>query len=181
MPNITFGPPVVSSIRRRTDHFLDVHLMIEDPDRYIEAFAEAGADSLTVHAEACRHLSRTLQQIKGLGLKAGAALNPHTPVHSIEWVLDELDLVLVMTVNPGFGGQHFLPAMLRKIREVKALIDERGCSARIQVDGGIDERTGVSCVDAGASVLVAGSSVFGSADPAAALRSLSSAVGGQLR
>jgi ribulose-phosphate 3-epimerase len=158
VPNITFGPPVVKSVRKATSKPYDTHLMIAPADPYLEAFAEAGADHITVHAEAGPHLDRSLQAIKALGKKAGAALNPSTPEDVIQYVLHHLDLVLVMTVNPGFGGQSFIPAMVEKIRRVKAMIGNRPID--IEVDGGIDPETAPLVVAAGANVLVAGSHVF---------------------
>jgi ribulose-phosphate 3-epimerase len=158
VPNITFGPPVVKAVRKATSKPFDAHLMISPADPYLEAFAEAGADHITVHAEAGPHLDRSLQAIKALGKKAGVALNPSTPEDAIQYVLHHLDLVLVMTVNPGFGGQSFIPAMVEKIRRLKAMIGNRPID--IEVDGGIDPETAPSVVAAGANVLVAGSHVF---------------------
>ncbi len=158
VPNITFGPPVIAALRDRTDRPFDCHLMIEPCDPYLEAFAQAGADRITIHAEATRHLDRSLHAIRDLGRKAGVALNPATPESAIEYVLDRLDLILVMTVNPGFGGQKFIPATVEKIRRVKALIGGR--DIRIEVDGGIAPETAPIVVAAGADVLVAGSHVF---------------------
>ncbi|MGB3643785.1 MAG: ribulose-phosphate 3-epimerase [Mesorhizobium sp.] len=158
VPNITFGPPIVEKIRRRTKAFFDCHLMIAPADPYLAAFAEAGCDGMTVHAEAGPHLDRSLQTIRNLGKKAGVALNPATPESAIEYVLDRLDLILVMTVNPGFGGQAFIPATLEKIRRVKAMIGGR--PIRIQVDGGISPQTAPLVAAAGADVLVAGAAVF---------------------
>jgi ribulose-phosphate 3-epimerase len=158
VPNITFGPPVVAALRPHTEKPFDCHLMIEPCDPYLEAFAQAGADRITVHAEATRHLDRSLHAIRDLGRKAGVALNPATPESVIEYVLDRLDLVLVMTVNPGFGGQTFIPATVDKIRRVKAMIGAR--DIRIEVDGGIAPDTAPIVVEAGADVLVAGSHVF---------------------
>ena len=156
VPNITFGPQVIKSIRSCSDRVFDVHLMIEKPERYIKNFVEAGADIIVVHAEACTHLHRVIQEIKSYGIKAGVSLNPHTPVEVIKHILPELDMVLIMSVNPGFGGQSFIPFSLDKIREVRAL----SSTVDIQVDGGIVEETGKMCVEAGATVLVAGSYVF---------------------
>ncbi len=158
VPNITFGPPVMASIRHVTKKLFDVHLMIAPADRYLEAFAKAGADIITVHAEAGPHLDRSLQTIKALGRKAGVALNPSTPVDHIKHVLDRLDLVLIMTVNPGFGGQSFIPAMIDKIRETRELVQGRDID--IEVDGGITADTAPLVVRAGANALVAGSAVF---------------------
>jgi ribulose-phosphate 3-epimerase len=158
VPNITFGPPVVKAVRGRTDRIFDCHLMIAPADPYLAAFAEAGADYITVHAEAGPHLDRSLQAIRSLGRKAGVAINPATPVSAIEHVIDRVDLILVMTVNPGFGGQAFIPAMLDKIARVKALVGDR--PIHIEVDGGIAPDTAPLVVAAGANVLVAGSAVF---------------------
>ncbi|HHY47341.1 MAG TPA: ribulose-phosphate 3-epimerase [Firmicutes bacterium] len=167
VPNITVGPQVVASLRKVTHLPLDVHLMIEYPEQYIEAFAEAGSAIITVHAEATRHLHRLLQRIKKCGPLAGVALNPSTPLSAIEHVLDLADLILVMTVNPGFGGQAFIETMLPKIRKVRGLVEECGRPVLIEVDGGIGPATAGRVVEAGATVLVAGSSVFNSDDPGA--------------
>ena len=156
VPNITFGPPVIKAIRNTTEKVFDVHLMIEKPERYIKNFVDAGADIIVVHAEACTHLHRVIQEIKSYGIKAGVSLNPHTPVEIIKHLIPELDMVLIMSVNPGFGGQSFIPFSLDKIRQVRAL----SSSIDIEVDGGINEETGRLCVEAGATVLVAGSYVF---------------------
>jgi ribulose-phosphate 3-epimerase len=158
VPNITFGPPVIQAMRRYSAKFFDVHLMIEPADPFLEAFAAAGADGMTVHVEACPHLDRTLQAIRGLGKKAGAALCPATPPDAIQYVLDRLDLILVMTVNPGFGGQEFIPAMLDKIATVRKMIGDR--PIHIEVDGGISPETAPLVMSAGADVLVAGSAAF---------------------
>jgi ribulose-phosphate 3-epimerase len=158
VPNITFGPPVVKSIRNRTEAVFDCHLMIAPADPYIAAFADAGCDVITVHAEAGPHLDRTLQAIRGLGKKAGVALNPSTPESAIEHVLDRLDLVLLMTVNPGFGGQAFIPAVVEKVRRVAAMVGDR--PIHIEVDGGITPETAPLVSAAGADVLVAGSAIF---------------------
>jgi ribulose-phosphate 3-epimerase len=171
VPNITFGPPVVAALRPLTDKPFDCHLMIEPCDAYLEAFAKAGADHITVHAEATRHLDRSLQEIRALGKKAGVAINPATPESAIEYVLDRLDLVLVMTVNPGFGGQAFIPAMLDKIARVKRMIGER--KIHIEVDGGVAPKTAPLLARAGANVFVAGSAVF-EADPKAYARNIQS-------
>ncbi|MFS8534153.1 MAG: ribulose-phosphate 3-epimerase [Limnochordales bacterium] len=172
VPNITFGPDLVRAVRSVTRLPLDVHLMIEEPDRHLEAFARAGADILTVHVEACPHLQRTLQHIRDLGCRAGVALNPHTPLDNIRYVLDDVDLVLLMTVNPGFGGQKFLPAVLPKVRRLAAWMRLTGRRIHIEVDGGINTQTAPLAVEAGANVLVAGSAVFGAQDPRAVLRAL---------
>jgi ribulose-phosphate 3-epimerase len=172
VPNISFGTPVMHSLRPKTEMPFDVHLMIAPADRYLAAFAEAGADRITVHAEAGPHLDRSLQAIRALGKKTGVALNPATPVSEIEHVIDRLDLILVMTVNPGFGGQSFIPAMAEKIRQVRALVGARDID--IEVDGGITKDTAPIAVKAGANVLVAGNAIF-KGDHAAAIKSLRSA------
>lgn len=161
VPNITFGPQTVRALRHHSDAIFDVHLMIVQPDRYIEEFARAGADIITVHAEACVHLQRVLAQIRECGVRAGVSLNPATPLDVIEYVLPDIDLLLIMTVNPGFGGQQFIPEMLRKIARARAMLDEAGSDAWLEVDGGINGVTTPMVVRAGARVLVAGSSVFG--------------------
>jgi len=158
VPNITFGPPVIKAIRNRTSKFFDCHLMIAPVDPYLAAFADAGCDNITVHAEAGPHLDRSLQAIKALGKQAGVSLNPSTPENVIEYVLDRLDLVLLMTVNPGFGGQAFIPAIVDKVKRVKALIGER--PIRIEIDGGVSPETAPLVTAAGADVLVAGAAVF---------------------
>jgi ribulose-phosphate 3-epimerase len=175
VPNLTMGPPVVKSIRRVANVPLDVHLMIEDPDRYAEAFVEAGASSLTVHVEAVVHLHRTVHFIKSLGIRAGVALNPATPVVSLEEIAPDLDYVLVMTVNPGFGGQTFIPRSESKVRAVRELLRRLGSTAPIEVDGGIDTSTAPRIVAAGADILVAGHSIFGSPDAERATRALRAA------
>ncbi|HSJ52234.1 MAG TPA: ribulose-phosphate 3-epimerase [Anaerolineae bacterium] len=161
VPNITMGPHVVKAVRRVTDLPLDVHLMIEAPERYLAGFAEAGANILTVHVETCPHLHRTVQQIKELGCRAGVTLNPATPAASLAEILRFVDLVLVMTVNPGFGGQHYIAGMEFKIGQVRAMLDGGGLQAELEVDGGIDPETAARVVRAGANVLVAGSAIFG--------------------
>jgi ribulose-phosphate 3-epimerase len=175
VPNLTMGPPIVKAIKRVSHVPLDVHLMIEEPDRYAEAFVEAGAASLTVHVEAVVHLHRTVQLVKSLGVKAGVALNPATPVTALEEIAGDLDYVLVMTVNPGFGGQTFIPRSPSKIRAVRELLRREGSSAPIEVDGGIDVHTAPMVVAAGAEILVAGNSIFGTVDPEAAIRALRAA------
>ncbi|MBR9824975.1 MAG: ribulose-phosphate 3-epimerase [Alphaproteobacteria bacterium] len=160
VPNLTIGPGVIKALRPHTDKPFDVHLMIEPVDPYLEAFADAGADIITAHPEAGPHFHRTVQTIKGLGKKAGAALNPSTPVEVIDYVLEELDLVLIMSVNPGFGGQSFITSQLRKIETLRERIERAGLSAIIEVDGGVNPQTARQCVEAGASALVAGSAVF---------------------
>ena len=175
VPNITIGPLVVDAIRPVTDLPLDVHLMIENADDYVEQFAKMGADYITVHVEACPHLHRTIQTIRQAGAKPGVVLNPHTPVSAIEPILEEIDLVLFMTVNPGFGGQQFIPSVLNKVRELKAIVDERGLSLDIEIDGGINEETIVDAVEAGANVFVAGSAIFGKEDREEALQAIKKA------
>lgn len=160
VPNISIGVPVLQAVRRVTDLPLDVHLMIVEPERYVQDFAHAGADRLTVHVEGNPHLHRTVQQIHHLGLRAGVALNPATPASAIEEILPDLDLVLAMTVNPGFGGQQFIPATLAKLRRIRQMIDALGAEIELQVDGGIDEHTTGEVTAAGATVLVAGSAIF---------------------
>ena len=172
VPNISFGPMLIQFFRKATSKTCDVHLMIEKPERYLTAFKEAGADIITVHAEACIHLHRTIQQIKELGIKAGIALNPHTPVASLANVIKEIDLVCLMSVNPGFGGQQFIPATLSKISELKKMITETNSSALIEIDGGVTLENAPAIVEAGADVLVAGNTVFKSKDPLATIASL---------
>lgn len=169
VPNITLGPVVVKAARAATKLPLDVHLMIVEPERFVEAFAAAGADVISVHVEASTHLQRTLAEIRRLGKKAGVVLNPHTHESAVEYVLDDLDLILVMSVNPGFGGQSFLPAVLPKISALRAMIDRRGLNIDLEVDGGVAPDTAARVAGAGADVLVAGSAVFGQADRAAAI------------
>jgi ribulose-phosphate 3-epimerase len=168
VPNITIGPLVVEALRRVTELPLDVHLMIEEPERHIQAFAEAGASILTVHPEASPHVHRLVQMIKGLGVRSGVALNPASPLALIEEVLAEVDLVLLMTVNPGWGGQEFLHSVLPKMRRLRRMLDEQGLAAELEVDGGITAETAPLVVEAGARVLVAGSAVFQQADGVAA-------------
>jgi len=172
VPNISFGFPVVSAIKKHATKPLDVHLMIVNPDQYLEEFQKAGADLLTVHYEACTHLHRTIQEIKRLGMKAGVALNPHTPVSVLEDVIEELDLVLIMSVNPGFGGQKFIQHATTKVSKLKQLILSSGSKALIEVDGGVNLETGKMLLDAGADALVAGSFVFGSANPTQTIQDL---------
>lgn len=172
VPNITFGPPVVAALRKASGMIFDVHLMIENPEQYIGGFIDAGADLVTVHAESTPHLHRAIQMIKNRGIKAGVALNPSTRPSAIEYVLGMVDLVLVMTVNPGFGGQDFISAMLPKISTIRDMLKAKGLSAEIQVDGGIGVKTAPLAAEAGATVLVAGSSVFGKPDPGQAVREI---------
>jgi ribulose-phosphate 3-epimerase len=175
VPNLTIGPPVVSALRPRTAQVLDCHLMIVEPDRYVPAFAAAGADVITVHAEACPHLDRSVQLIHSLGKKAGVALNPHTPEGVLDYVLEELDLVLVMSVNPGFGGQSLIERVFPKIERLRRALDARGLTAELQVDGGVKPDNAWRFVEAGATNLVAGSAVFGAPDRAAAIRAIAEA------
>jgi len=175
VPNITMGPPIVKSLKRVATVPLDVHLMIEQPDTYIAAFVEAGAASITVHAEAVVHLHRTVHFIKGFGARAGVALNPATPVSALEQIAGDVDYVLVMTVNPGFGGQTFIPRSPSKVRAVRDLLRREGSRAPIEVDGGIDVHTAPGIVAAGADILVAGNAIFGAPDPEAAIRALRAA------
>ncbi len=172
VPNITFGPPVVASIRKATKLPLDVHLMIENPDKFVEAFADAGADSITVHAEAAKQIKKTISMIKGRKLKAAVALNPATPLSALDCVLEDVDMILLMTVNPGFGGQGFMESVLPKIRKLRELIDKKKLKAGIQVDGGINAETARMAVSAGADMLVAGSYIYGSNNLTAAINSL---------
>lgn len=174
VPNITIGPPVVASIRKVTKLTLDVHLMIEDADTYIPEFAKAGADIITVHQEACRHLHRTVHLIKSLGKKAGVVINPATPVHALKEIIADIDLVLIMSVNPGFGGQSFIPGSLGKLAEVRQMLKDRNVKAEIEVDGGVTRDNAGDIVRAGASVLVAGNAVFKSGDYAAAIKAIKS-------
>ncbi len=172
VPNISFGPMIIEFIAGTTDKFCDVHLMIEEPERYAEAFKNAGANGLTVHIEACKHLHRNIQQIKSLGMQAGVALNPHTPVSVLKDVLGNIDLVCLMSVNPGFGGQSFIPHTLLKIRELKEMITQQSLRVKIEVDGGVTLANASSIIDAGADVLVAGNAVFKSPDPATTITAL---------
>ncbi|MBE3589828.1 MAG: ribulose-phosphate 3-epimerase [Firmicutes bacterium] len=176
VPNITFGPATVAALARVTSLPLDVHLMVVEPARWVQPFAEAGARVLTVHAEADAHLQRTLASVRAAGCLAGLALNPSTPETAVEYLWDDLDLVLVMTVNPGFSGQAFLPSMLRKIERLRARAEALGWPGRIEVDGGVDLARAPACRRAGADVFVAGSAVYGSPDPAAAVAALKAAL-----
>jgi ribulose-phosphate 3-epimerase len=173
VPNISFGTPVIAAIRKATDKILDVHLMIEEPEKYTPLFNEIGANILTVHAEACTHLHRNIQQIKSLGMKAGVALNPHTSLSSIEEVLQDIDVVCIMTVNPGFGGQKFIPSMLSKIERLKKIILTNGYSTQIEIDGGVTLENAPEILNAGADILVAGNTVFGAKDPIKTIELLS--------
>jgi ribulose-phosphate 3-epimerase len=172
VPNISFGLPVIEQIRKATTKVCDVHLMIEEPERYAEAFKKAGADRLIVHLEACRHLHRNIQQIKSLGMKAVVALNPHSPADLLSDVLQDLDGVLIMSVNPGFGGQEFIPHTFQKIRNLRRMIHDRGLDILIEIDGGVTVENASSLVKSGADVLVAGNTVFKSPDPKATIYAL---------
>ena len=177
VPNITIGPPVVAALKRVTKLPLDVHLMITDPDRYLETFASAGAGIITVHAEAVTHLHRTLTRIRQLGAKAGVAINPATPIDHVQEVAMEFDVLLIMSVNPGFGGQSFIPRSVAKVAAAKAMLEKAGSTAVIEVDGGVDQANAGALVRAGATMLVAGASIFQTPDPAEATRALRRAAG----
>ncbi|MFM7758795.1 MAG: ribulose-phosphate 3-epimerase [Crocinitomicaceae bacterium] len=172
VPNISFGFPVLSAIRKHTSKVLDVHLMIANPDNYLADFCKAGANILTVHYEACTHLHRTISEIKRLGMKAGVAINPHTPIGVLEEIISQLDLVLIMSVNPGFGGQKFISSATDKVRKIKELINRKNSKALIEVDGGVNLETGKLLVQAGADALVAGSFVFSSSSQTDTIQSL---------
>ena len=172
VPNISFGMSIIKQIRTATKKFCDVHVMILEPEKYAEEFAAAGADQLTVHIEACPHLHRNVQQIKSLGMKAGVAVNPHTPVFLLKDILHELDTVLLMSVNPGFGAQKFIPHTLEKIKELRGMIDEKNLDVKIEIDGGVTLQNAKSIVDAGANVLVAGNTVFASSNPVQTIQQL---------
>ncbi|MFP4041349.1 MAG: ribulose-phosphate 3-epimerase [Bacteroidales bacterium] len=172
VPNISFGIPVIEAINKYAKKPLDVHLMIEEPDRYIELFKKAGADILTVHMEASKHLHRTIQLIHSQGMKAGVSLNPHTPVNTLEDIITDVDMVLIMSVNPGFGGQKFIPQSINKIRKLKKLIQETGSEAKIEVDGCVGSSNAKTLTDAGTDILVAGSFVFKSDDPLQTIKDL---------
>ncbi len=169
VPNISFGIPVIQQIRKTTSKICDVHLMIVEPEKYADAFKNAGADILTVHIEACTHLHRNIQQIKSLGMQAGVALNPHTPVSLLHDVINDIDLVCLMSVNPGFGGQKFIPQTINKIKELRQLIKDKSANVKIEIDGGVTLENAKEIVQAGADVLVAGNTVFSSPDPAATI------------
>jgi ribulose-phosphate 3-epimerase len=172
VPNISFGPMLVAFFRKATTKVCDVHLMIEDPANYAEQFKNAGADNLSVHIEACPHLHRNIQQIKSLGMKAGVAINPHTPVSSLVDIIQDIDLVCMMSVNPGFGGQQFILHTLEKIKQLRKMIDEKGLKVHIEIDGGVTLENASSIIAAGADVLVAGNTVFKSEDPKATIAKL---------
>lgn len=161
VPNITLGAPIIKRLRKESNLFFDVHLMVQQPERYVDDFVDAGADMVVIHAESTNHIERTIAEIKRKGAKAGVALNPHTPLSVLDYVLDELDMVLIMSVNPGFGGQKFIPFSMRKVSELSAMIKERGLSTLIQVDGGVDPDNTAELVRNGADVLVSGSAFFG--------------------
>ncbi|MET0466828.1 MAG: ribulose-phosphate 3-epimerase [Chitinophagaceae bacterium] len=175
VPNISYGPMIIEFIRKTTTRVCDVHLMILEPGLYAEQFKNAGADNLSVHIEACPHLHRNLQQIKSLGMKAGVAINPHTPVSDLSDILHDTDVVCMMSVNPGFGGQHFIPHTFEKIKQLRKMIDEKGLSTLIEIDGGVTEQNAAEIMQAGAHVLVAGSTVFKSKDPKATIAALKAA------
>jgi len=175
VPNITMGPIVVEALRPLTKLPLDVHLMIENADQYIESFAKAGADYITVHVEACPHLHRTIQLIRSFGVKPGVVLNPHTPIETIQHVLEDIDMVLFMTVNPGFGGQKFIHSVIPKVKQLSNIIKERNLSIEIEIDGGINEETIKPCVEAGATILVAGSAIYNAPNKAKALQAIKEA------
>ncbi len=172
VPNISFGPMIIEFFRKATTKPCDVHLMILEPGNYAEEFKNAGADHLTVHIEACPHLHRNLQQIKSLGMKTGVAINPHTPVSALSDILHDTDIVCMMSVNPGFGGQEFIPYTYEKIKQLRKMIDERGLKTLIEIDGGVTVENAASIIDAGADVLVAGNTVFKSPDPQATIKQL---------
>ncbi|MBB1283908.1 ribulose-phosphate 3-epimerase [Flavisolibacter sp. BT320] len=172
VPNISFGLPVLKAVRKACKKFCDVHLMIEEPEKYAEDFKAAGADMLTVHYEACRHLHRNIQQIKSLGMQAGVAINPHTPVSVLQDILADVDMVLVMSVNPGFGGQKFIEYSYEKIRTLRRMIDEKGLPVKIEVDGGVTVENANALVEAGVDVLVAGNTVFSSSNPTETIQKL---------
>ena len=174
VPNISYGIPVIEQIRKTTTKICDVHLMIVEPEKFAEDFKNAGADILTVHFEACPHLHRNIQQIKSLGMQAGVAINPHTPVSFLQDVLSDIDVVLIMSVNPGFGGQSFIPHSIEKIKQLRKMIDDAGLKTKIEVDGGVSLDNAKQIVDAGADVLVAGNAVFKSADPKQTIHQLKS-------
>ena len=172
VPNISFGMPVLKAITKHTKKYVDVHLMIVDPDRYIKTFADLGTHNLTVHYEACTHLHRTLQAIRAEGMQTGVALNPHTNIDLLEDTINDIDLVCIMSVNPGFGGQSFIENTYNKVKQLKALITEKGASTKIEIDGGVTDKNATALVDAGADVLVAGSYVFGSLHPSDTIQNL---------
>lgn len=175
VPNISFGPMVIEFVKKATTKICDVHLMIEEPEKYVEDFKKAGADHITVHLEACPHLHRNIQQIKSFGMKAGVALNPHTPVAQLENIIQDIDIVLLMSVNPGFGGQKFIPETINKVRQLKKLISDKNATSLIEIDGGVTVENAKELADAGADALVAGSTVFKSSNPIATIEQLKNA------
>lgn len=183
VPNLSYGAGLIAALRPHSQLFFDAHLMVEEPDRFLADFARAGSDLICVHQEACRHLHRTVQAVKDLGLQAGVALNPATPLCLLEEILPMVDMVLLMSVNPGFGGQKFIPTVLDKVRALRRIIDERGLSIAIEVDGGVGKANAATLAEAGADILVAGSAVFGAADIALAVREIQAEAdrGAQLR
>jgi len=176
VPNISFGMPVLNAIQQHASKFIDVHLMIVDPDRYTKTFADLGANMLTVHYEACTHLHRSIQNIKSYGMKAGVALNPHTPLHLLEDIIQDLDMVCIMSVNPGFGGQHFIENTYTKVSQLKNLIERKNASTLIEIDGGVNSKNAKKLVEHGADVLVAGSFVFKSENPTQTISELNQIV-----
>ena len=174
VPSISFGMPVVKSIRKESSLYFDVHMMVKDPERYVEEFQSCGADMITVHAEACRDLAETVKKIHETGADAGVAVNPDTPLSAVTDVMDQVEMILIMSVYPGFGGQKFMADMMPKVQEIRRYIDAMNPGCELEVDGGVDAATAPLCVEAGADVLVAGSAVFGAADPAAAVGALAS-------
>lgn len=176
VPNLTFGPPVIKALSKRTDKQLDVHLMVTNPDRLLTSYAEAGASTLVVHQEVLYHAQRTLNEIRALGCYAGISLNPATPIETIQWLLPDLDMILLMSVNPGFGGQSFIPQVMEKIKKTRAMIDNSGFPIRLQVDGGVTLDNAADIVRAGADMIVAGSAIFGQESPKEAAESLGRAI-----
>ena len=172
VPNISFGPMIVNFISKTTEKYCDVHLMIEEPEKYTEAFKNAGANNLTIHLEACKHLHRNIEQIKSLGMQAGVALNPHTPVDTLKDILQDIDLVCLMSVNPGFGGQSFIMHTINKIKQLKEMINEQLLNVKIEIDGGVTLENASLIIDAGADVLVAGNTIFKSKNPIATIEAL---------
>lgn len=174
VPNISYGMSIIKQMRKTTKKFFDVHLMILEPEKYVKEFKEAGANGITIHLEACNHLNSNINYIKSLGIKTGVAINPHTPISSLHDILSEVDMVLIMSVNPGFGGQSFIPNSLNKLRELKALISERKLHVKIEIDGGVTMENANEIITAGADVLVAGNAIFSSQDPVATIKQLKS-------
>ncbi len=174
VPNISFGPMIVEAICASTKKYCDVHLMIEEPERYVDAFKKAGAHNITVHFEACKHLHRNIQQIKSLGIQAGVAINPHTPIDDLKDILKDIDLVCLMSVNPGFGGQSFIPHTIHKITQLRKMIEEQSLQVKIEIDGGVTLENAASIIQAGADILVAGNTIFKSANPTKTIELLKS-------